>query len=409
MSSISATCFAALFFVSLSTLVTACSNRDHNNPFDPKNPSTGGRPITVTAIPSERSVTIYWSIPNMEALSNGTLMRQFEGHESSVVIADISESGRTVDLLYPSTRNRSYWLDVAADGWDGIHTSDTASVVLTPGSCWLASDHDGISLLSPKSSSLLPTVHIGSFIVDVSSGANGLWTAGMPGGYLNRVQIEQSTITRIDDLSTALQIAAISVARHGRILIAHQDGLEWFDPDEHTLTPWPLFLSSEPVVARIAPEEDAAWLHTADGTLSFVPSDSEFPHMSWQIGQLHDLVPTEGRTCWAATVHGLIRIDVSDSIPITVSSMASAISPMSSESCWVASSVENQVSLLSANGEIVRRQNIPGIRLLSYSREDSVLWIVRDDDVLLKLNNDLSLAARVELPQTPWALRTADD
>ncbi len=345
----------------------------------------------------------------MEALRDGRLMRQLEGYTSSVVVDDLSESGRAVDLLHPSARNRSYWLEIAVDGWGGIHTSDTSAVVLTPGACWLASGYDGISLLSQNSSSLLPTVHVASFVVDISSGANCLWTAGMPGGYIHRVQIEQNTITLAEELSTALALTAISVARHGKLLLSHQDGLAWFDPDERTLTPWPLSLNSESVIARIAPEEDAAWVHTSDGTLIFVPSDSPTPHASWQIGQLYDLAPTRGRTCWAATVHGLIRIDVSDSVPTTLNTMASAVSPMCAESCWVASSVGNSISLISSNGEVVRTETVSGIRLLSYSRDYSVLWLVRDDRRLLKLNTDLGLAADIELPQTPWSLRTADD
>ncbi len=146
MRSISVRHFAGAFFLmTVSSLLSSCSSRDHNNPFDPKNPSTGGRPITITAIPCERSVTIYWSIPTMEALRDGRLMRQLEGYTSSVVVDDLSESGRAVDLLHPSARNRSYWLEIAVDGWGGIHTSDTSAVVLTPGACWLASGYDGSS------------------------------------------------------------------------------------------------------------------------------------------------------------------------------------------------------------------------------------------------------------------------
>lgn len=58
----------ALFLAGMILVVAGCSTRDHDNPLDPENPSTGGEPRWLEALAGDGLVDLSWAVRNYEDL-----------------------------------------------------------------------------------------------------------------------------------------------------------------------------------------------------------------------------------------------------------------------------------------------------------------------------------------------------
>ncbi len=70
-------------------LIAGCSSRERANPFDPLNPSTGGRPAGFLALAGDRDVTLRWSAVAGGAFSGYRLFRRAPGEVDYRAITDV--------------------------------------------------------------------------------------------------------------------------------------------------------------------------------------------------------------------------------------------------------------------------------------------------------------------------------
>lgn len=397
--------WAALLGTTL--LLAACSDRDRGNPFDPMNPGTHGRPIGLTAIPSDEFVALHWDIPDREDIESGELFRSFGGTAPNSVLQGLLGIGSTRDYLYPdSPLQREYWLEVAVDGWDGFHRSDTVSVILSSGSCWVGSGYDGVFLVSPTTSALFPGIQLGSFLVDLSSDRGGVWAAGAPGGMVYQVTESADSIILREAFSTSLNVSSIAVANDGRILLAHDSGLTWLDPLDYSVDPWVDDPGLGPTIVRLSPDAETAWVYSSNSRLFRFTHPSPVPTSDWAIAGVSAISPAPNDVCWMAAQGDLYRADASSSSVARVFAYVTAIAAMDDQNCWVVSQSHAIVQLVSAHGATIRSRTVSSPSLLSYSVPDSVLWVADTDRRIWKFLPDLRPAMTAIFPTDLWSLAT---
>lgn len=386
----------ALLAASLS-LCAACSQRLPTNPYDPRNPQTQGRPLRLWAIPADHFVRLHWVVPDAGDLGAPLLLSP---HDAAVetVATGLPLRGTWVDP-WTGPGPRTYVLQVEVRGWAGVHRSDTCIALPSPGACWLAFGSDRVALLSASSPTFLPSTSVGVFVLDVAPGADVLWVAGSPGGTLSCVGLGEEGLFLREDLATSLSLRSLSVsAVSARILLAHGLGLTWYETPARRLVPWEASLP-EPVVARLAPDEDAAWVYCRDESLWFVAPDGAGARALGYCPGVRELSPTTQRHCWVASRSGLFLASqegLRSVHPHPTRSVAS-LSPELACAC-----AQSHVFLARADGITQSARAMAGVRI---SRgEGSYLWVVTADSSVWKLTPHLQEAARLRLPEQPWAV-----
>ncbi len=385
-------------------LFSSCSNRDHDNPFDPKNPSTGGQPIELKAIPAPLFVTLHWEVPVMDDLEPARLLMRVIGSSTIVVRDGIMGDGSCRHYCDPSESEQAYWIETPVQGWSGLHRSDTSVVISSRGECWVASGYDRVGLFSPYSMSFLPAICLGTFLLDTASSGDSLWAIGSPAGYVHCVIRMDGAPVLIEEMSTGLSLSSFSLSRDHRLLLAHSDGLTWLNPAEYRTSPWQVTLPAMPILVRLSPEGDAAWIWDRDGELLYVPVDSLAPTRQWSIGPLYDMEPSHGGFCWAATASGVIRVNREESSMREVEIPARIVSVVDSTSCWASVPEERHVVLVHADGTMGACYEGFSASALDYSKKDAVLWVSTIDARLLKFLNDGRVAANTSLDEAAWTL-----
>lgn len=118
--------------------LSACSTRDHLNPFDPDNPGTGGRPAWLTAMAANGRVDLSWTVDALDDLERMRLVRRLvdaSGAATSeeVTLADPLPVGRTtwIDGGVENDSSYVYRLDYFFRGESGARAG--AEVTATPG------------------------------------------------------------------------------------------------------------------------------------------------------------------------------------------------------------------------------------------------------------------------------------
>jgi hypothetical protein len=391
--------------VALCIILAACSDRDRDNPFDPSNPDTEGRPIKLTALPSDHFATLYWDIPERDDVVSGDLLRSFGGTAPASVLQGLLGSGSARDYLYPdSPLERTYWLEVTVDDWDQVHRSDTVLVLLSPGICWVGSGYDGVFLVSPSTSTLFPGMQLGSFLLDLSPERGGVWAAGAPGGMVYRVDESADSIALGEAFMTSLDVSSISAANSGLLLLAHSSGLTWFDPHDYRLDGWVDDAALEPLIVRLAPEALTAWVYTADSRLLRFLNPSPIPAHEWILSGVSAISPTSSDVCWIIAQDDLYRADAQNPSLDHVIQDVTALAARNDQECWVASWYQGTIRLVSAQGATIRSRTLSSPVLLTYAAADSVLWVGDAEHQIWKFLPDLRAAMIATLPADPWSL-----
>ncbi len=137
---------AALLIAALA-LLAGCSRREHANPFDPANPSTGGRPAGFMALAENTFVRLRWASSNASGLVGFQLQRRAAGQAAFTPLGSTFPPGSAgfVDLGLANGTLYEYRLyHVFAAGVGGLPAEDHA----TPGRAraW-ATDFDAGALL----------------------------------------------------------------------------------------------------------------------------------------------------------------------------------------------------------------------------------------------------------------------
>jgi hypothetical protein len=329
------------------------------------------------------------------------VLRIRETYPPDTVLSDAPLSGTFV-VQESSPEPLRYLLEARVLGWEGVHRSDTSVAVRSPGSCWIASGYDHMALLSPHTTSLLPSVSPGAFVVDVSSIVTSLWAAGMPGGVVFRIEASVAGPFLTEDAATSLSIRSISASwSSSRVLLAHAGGLTWFDPERRSLEAIPLNHSAPPRLARLAPDEEGAWIWFADDTLAYLPPGGGMPTASWKLPDVAELCPVAGRRCWAGAAEGLFLAGTDGLAEVSGMPVAS-VAGVSATECWLTSE-EGSVQRMSADGSVMAHRELGGYRVCAAS-EQQVIWVASQDTTLWKLLPDLQIAAQLRLFEPPWAV-----
>ncbi|MBN1423783.1 hypothetical protein JXA88_04430 [Candidatus Fermentibacteria bacterium] len=378
-----------------------CSNRQHTNPFDPQNPDTGGQPLKLWAIPAMSGVRVHWSAPDMADREPLRLLRTRPGHGTDTLLADMPSAGTWMDHP-PASGALRYTVEADVIGWSGVHRSDTSVAALSPGTCWVASGYDHLALVSPFTPSLLPSVSVGTFLVDVSSTGEVLWAAGMPGGVVYRVEASTQSPFVSAHWETSLPLCAITTSpRLNRVLLVHTDGLSWLDPAQHILEPWPATHVCSLRFGRLAPDGEHAWVWYADDSLACLSPGDATPTVFGALSRVVDLSPVSGSWCWVGSGNGLFRADPGGILAV-LAQPVSAVFGMSAERCWV-SLEDGTVRLVTLQGDILESRPLGG-HSLCFDHDSGMLWVVAGEARLWKLSSTLETAADLDLPIRPWAV-----
>lgn len=110
--------------------LAACSNRERTNPFDPRNPRTGGRPADFAAVAGDATVLLQWRRVAIDGLLGYRIERRADDEPSYRVIADLLESAASlfVDAGLRNGIDHHYRIRfVFADGPRGQPAEDVAA------------------------------------------------------------------------------------------------------------------------------------------------------------------------------------------------------------------------------------------------------------------------------------------
>ena len=383
-----------------------CSNREHANPFDPDNPDTSGRPIELHAIPAVEYITLLWDFPNLTDIQSAALFMSAPGSPSIPLGEAISPNGK-LKVYYGTLESdrREFWIEIRVSDWSGVHTSDTTSAIFSGGSCWISHGYDYISLYSPESGTFIPTRSLGTYLIDGCCLNSSLWMIGTPGGVLYRVSKSGEGITLDYSISFGYALVSCDISPDGRLLLAHPDGLIWYDLYWAESTPWPVAISNEVRFARLNPEGDGVWIWDDSDSVSFVMRGDAIPVATWSISGLKELAPSFGNTCWIVSDAGIIHLDGSSGSKRTIDYACRSVAPASQDRCWASLPAENRVILIDSIGRIV--DTIPDINnpgKLAHIPGTNVVWCGTYDQILLKILNDGRVAANASLPDSPWLI-----
>jgi DNA-binding beta-propeller fold protein YncE len=177
---------ALAFFAGVLLLGLGCSNRLRNNPFDPGNPDTGGRPPGFIGIAGDRAVLLQWNLVVSDHLAGYELFREGPRDTGFVLVNPLIPAIATsyADSLVTNDFTYAYRLRfVLTDGTHG-----TSSDVLArpgPAQVWVADAASGaITRVAPDGRAAvfqLPGLETPSF-VSVEPVQGRVWSASRDQG-----------------------------------------------------------------------------------------------------------------------------------------------------------------------------------------------------------------------------------
>ena len=398
----------ALIGATILCITSGCSNRDRNNPFDPQNPITEGNPLELHAIPAVNYINLIWEFPDISDIESVRLLMSSPDTPTVVLRDDISQNG---DLkVYFGTVDsdeRSFWMELAVDGWSGIHTSDTTSAIFSSGECWIAHGYDDISLYSPEIDTYLPTRSLGTYLVDGCCSGSSLWMIGTPGGILYFVSINGEGISLDHSLSFGYALKSCDISNDGRLLISHGDGLIWYDSYWAETESWLIDIQSEIRYARLTPEDDGVWIWDESDSVSFIPAGEELPLNTWFVPDIIDLSPAFGRKCWIASENGVIYLNGNNGEMELFNFSCRSVAPASNDYCWISLPSDNKIVMIDRFGRVIRTiDTIDEPQELAHNPGTNVLWCGTYDKTLLKVLTDGRIASVASLPESPWFICT---
>jgi hypothetical protein len=133
-----------LFFISILLIVMGfhCSDRERNNPLDPDNADTGGRPTGFFAYAEKNIVKIHWQPINATDLSGYTLYRRKVGNPFRKLASLAPDVHRYEDVVDQYGITCEYKMTVMAGTYESRPTK-VAKVTPGPTFTWLADPGDG--------------------------------------------------------------------------------------------------------------------------------------------------------------------------------------------------------------------------------------------------------------------------
>lgn len=128
--------------IALSALTAGCSDRPRNNPLDPANPETGGRPTGVTAIAILDTIEVRWHAVGLRDLTGYNLYRQRSGENAPSLLARLQPTQtRYLDLGVRYGVEHRYQISALVNDFESPRS---AAATITPGPTltWVADFDD---------------------------------------------------------------------------------------------------------------------------------------------------------------------------------------------------------------------------------------------------------------------------
>ncbi len=123
--------------------ISECSQRERNNPLDPQNPETRGRPTGLAATSEKHNVTLSWNSVSLDGVLGYNLYRWISGiNKSKMVFFIPSDSSSFIDKDLPYDQRITYRLSVVSSGYESP-LSDSVSTTPGPYNYWLVDNYDG--------------------------------------------------------------------------------------------------------------------------------------------------------------------------------------------------------------------------------------------------------------------------
>ncbi len=248
-------------------LTSGCETRARTNPFDPRNPDTGGAPALLRALADSGSVDLYWELGQFRDVRGGRILRRPEGgpEETAFSFSGIG-AGAMVDRGLESGRTWSYRLEV--DAQSGPISS--AAVVAMPGGSepWVGdAAGGGVARLTPDGRGVRFRAEPGRDLVDLTMEEDGsFWAADYGNGAVVGSDREGRRREAFD-LYGANTIAVD--AADGRLWVGSFDQRVVFLTERDGRTSWGD--SGAGLVERVrAAPGGGAWVASRDHTVSFL-------------------------------------------------------------------------------------------------------------------------------------------
>ena len=122
-------------------VIGGCANRQRENPLDPLNPETQGRPTGLYATSEKHDVTLAWRELTMDQLSGYQIYRRFDGNENFEAIQLVPpQRTQFTDAGLPYDQKVTYRISVVSGDYESP-LSDSVSITPGPYNYWMVDAH----------------------------------------------------------------------------------------------------------------------------------------------------------------------------------------------------------------------------------------------------------------------------
>jgi sugar lactone lactonase YvrE len=253
---------ALLVVLTLATLAAGCSRRLRDNPLDPGNPETGGRPAGFNAVAGYASVTLTWTPQPALAIDGFQLERLDPGDSLYRPLGDVLprgastflDVGRTNGLTY---RYRIYYVI------GGAPVRAPAEDLATPGPLrpWVT-EYGGqrVARLSPDGRDVLFRVGnlgaVGGLALDPTG---RLWCSAEAQGWLSGLETSGDFRLRIEGIQAPGELA-VSPADETVWVVDREGQLLHYGVDGSPATPGSIGLLASPEGLAVGPGDLSVWV-----------------------------------------------------------------------------------------------------------------------------------------------------
>ncbi len=245
------------------SLLAGCSTRERANPFDPRNPSTGGRPAGFVALGGDREVVLHWQLVSGSTLIGFRLFRRDPGQTSYVAITDILAPGTTSFRDFPLENGaeyayRLYYVFLSGPGV--LPAEDVAS----PGAAvpWLV-EGGGTDLVRVTPDSRRVAARLGGYggTTDLAAnpGNGDVWVVDDGLGRVIVYQPRSGVTVSIPGLPLPRAVAVDPYDATGWVCDAGQNLVHHFNPDG-TIASLPIAPLDRPVDVAVDLDDGTVWV-----------------------------------------------------------------------------------------------------------------------------------------------------
>ena len=180
-----------LALTSLLSLLTGCETRDRDNPFDPRNPETGGVPPAIDALAGDGRIELSWDLSGFEGIESVSLERTEAAEPPTVLSPSVGLTEEWIDEAVTNGTTYAYRLVVHTQEGDQL---ESTSELATPGAAvvWFGDGTGfGLGRLAPDGRDLIFRVGTGRAFLDLAVDLRGgVWATDYFNGQV--VQLDPS-------------------------------------------------------------------------------------------------------------------------------------------------------------------------------------------------------------------------